>query len=100
MEQKRQVLEFIRERTREGLSVSYRTLERRCDMSPETACDYLKRLWRERLIETSERPPRFHYRLGPGESIRDLRFQLSRRGKERLAWYAERDREEEEDSLL
>jgi hypothetical protein len=97
MSNKKQILEFIQERTRAGGTVSYQTLVNRCDLTPETACDYLKRLWRERLIECADRPPRFHFRLEPGESIRDLRFELSERGRERLKWQRERERDEEDE---
>ena len=95
MSDKNQILEFIGKQTREGRTVSYLTLVNKCGLTPETACDYLKRLWRERLIKCGDRPPRFHFRLGPGESIRDLRFGLSDRGRERLRWQREREREEE-----
>lgn len=95
MSDKKQILEFIEKRTREGRMVSFQTLVNRCGLTPETACDYLKRLWRERLIECGDRPPRFHFRLGPEESIRDLRFELSQRGRERLRWHRDRGREEE-----
>jgi DNA-binding IclR family transcriptional regulator len=97
MSEKKQILEFIEERSREGRTVSYLTLVRQCDLTPETACDYLKRLWRERLVECADRPPRFHFRLEPGESIRDLRFELSERGRERLKWHRKCEREEEEE---
>jgi DNA-binding IclR family transcriptional regulator len=97
MSDKNEILEFIEKRTREGQTVSYLTLVNQCGLTPETACDYLKRLWRERLLECADRPPRFHFRLGPGESIRDLRFELSERGRERLRWRHQREREEEED---
>ena len=99
MSDKKEILEFINQRTREGRSVSYQTLVQRCGLTPETACDYLKRLWRERLIECADRPPRFHFRQGPGESIRDLRFELSERGRERLKWHREREREEQDEWL-
>ena len=95
MSDKNQILEFIEKRTREGRTVSFQTLVNLCGLIPETACDYIKRLWRERLIECADRPPRFHFRLGPGESIRDLRFELSERGRERLRWQRDRDREED-----
>ena len=95
MSDKKQILEFIEKRTREGRTVSYMTLVNQCGRTPETACDYLKRLWRERLIECADRPPLFHFRLGPGESIRDLRFALSERGRDRLRWQRQREREED-----
>ena len=88
-----EVLKVIAERTREGLSTSYRILSKELDLSEEAACEHLKRLWRERLIRSTIRPPRYKFRLEPGESIRDLRFDLAARGKERLRWYKERDEE-------
>jgi len=96
MSDKKQILEFIEKRTRDGRTVSYLTLVSQCGLTAETACDYLKRLWRERLIECADRPPRFHFRLGQGESIRDLRFELSERGQDRLRWQRQREREEKD----
>ena len=94
MVKQEEVLRLIGERTLEGRSTSYRTLARELELSEPAACEHLKRAWRERLIRSSDRPPRYKFRLEAGESIRDLRFQLSVRGKERLRWYAERDEEE------
>jgi predicted transcriptional regulator len=88
-----EVLRVIAERTREGHSTSYRTLARELDLSEEAVCEHLKRLWRERLIRSTMRPARYKFRLEPGESIRDLVFDLAGRGKERLRWYKERDEE-------
>ena len=64
---------------------------------PEAACGHLQRLWRERLIESPGRPERFRCRLEPGEGIRDLRFALSDRGRERLHWYREKEEKNEGD---
>src|SRR6266705_7012009 len=93
----RSVLKLIATRTRAGKSTSYRSLVRELDLSPEAACGHLQRLWRERLIESWGRPKRYRFRLRPGESIRELRFELSDRGKERLRWYRQRDEQEEGD---
>jgi hypothetical protein len=89
--EQRSVLKLMAERTRAGKLTSYRSLVRELGLSPDAACGHLKRLWRERLIESCDRPERFRYRLEPGESIRDLRFELSARGSQRLRWYRKRD---------
>ena len=94
MVKQEEVLRLIGERTREGRPTSHRTLVRELKRSEQSACEHLKRAWRERLIRSPDRPPRYKFRLEAGESIRDLRFQLSSRGRERLRWYAERDEEE------
>ncbi|MEE9137955.1 MAG: winged helix-turn-helix domain-containing protein [candidate division NC10 bacterium] len=89
----RKVLRFIAEGARQGHSISFKDLAERFDLSPEAACDHLKRLWRERLIEAvTHRPDRFHFRLRSGEILRDLRFRLAPRGQDRLEWYSERDK--------
>ncbi len=89
----RKVLRFIAKETRQGHSISFKDLAERFDLSPEAACDHLKRLWRERLIEAvTQRPDRFHFRLRSGETLRDLRFRLAPRGEARLRWYSERDK--------
>ena len=94
MVKQEEVLKVVAKRSREGLSTSYRSLGRELDLSDEAACEHLKRLWRERLIRSTMRPPRFKFRLEPGESIRDLRFEIAFRGRERLRWYKERDEQE------
>ncbi len=92
MVKQREVLKFIAKQTGQGRSISFMDLVHEFDLSPEAGCDYLKRLWRERLIESlSPRPYRFHYRTRPGESLRDLPFRLAARGEGRLRWYSERD---------
>jgi DNA-binding MarR family transcriptional regulator len=89
----RKVLRFIAKETRQGHSISFKDLAERFNLSPEAACDHLKRLWRERLIgAVTHRPDRFHFRLRPGETLRDLRFRLAPRGEARLRWYSERDK--------
>jgi hypothetical protein len=93
----RSVLKLMAARSRAGKSTSYRSLVRELELSPEAACGHLQRLWRERLIESWGRPESYGFRLGPGESIRELRFELSNRGKERLCWYRHRDEQEEGD---
>ena len=91
MVRKREVLKLIAAKTREGQSTSFRTLVREWEISPENACDHLMRVWRERLIEASTfRPSGYQFRLEPRESIRTLRFEIARRGRGRLRWYAKR----------
>lgn len=99
MTRQRNVLALIQARGLEGRSTSYRTLVRLLDLSPESACGHLKRLWREGLIRTSEQPPRRRPALGPGESIRDLAFQIARRGRQRLEWYREQQEREDAEAL-
>ena len=87
-----EVLEFIADQTRRGRSISFKDLVPEFALSPEAGCDHLKRLWRDRLIEAlPSRPSRFHFRLRPGESLRELRFRLAPRGEARLEWYSKRD---------
>ncbi len=89
----RKVLRFIAKETRQGRPISFKDLVEAFDLSPEAACDHLKRLWRERLIEAvTQRPDRFHFRLRPGETLRGLRFRLEPRGEALLRWYSERDK--------
>ena len=88
MVKQREVLGFIARQTRDGKVTSFEDVVDGFDLHPVAACDHLKRLWRERLIESAvSRPPRFRYRMLPGESIRGLRFRLSSRGNKRLEWY-------------
>lgn len=96
----RQVLEAIAERTSRRKASSFRDLVRELDLTEPAACDHLKRLWRERLIKAyGYRPARFHFRLEPGESLRELRFRLSLRGRKRLRWWKRRDMEQDEELL-
>ena len=91
---KQEVLEFIAAQTRRGRSISFKDLVPEFGLSPEAGCDHLKRLWRDRLIETvTFRPSRFHFRLRPRESLRELRFRLAPRGETRLRWYREKEKE-------
>ena len=53
---KRQVLELIAERTKDGKETSFRTLVSELWLPPEAACSHLKRLWRERLIKNADWP--------------------------------------------
>ena len=94
---RRAVLELIEERTKDGEETSYRTLVSELSLSPDAAVSHLKRLWAERFIKSTSHPTRFSDQLGPGELIRDLSFTLARRGRERLKWYREHDREEDEE---
>src|SRR5215831_73275 len=91
---KREVLELIAERTRNGRETSYRTLVNELGLSPDAAASHLKRLWTQGFIKNTTDTGRASERLGPGESIRDLRFILARRGRERLTWYRQGDEEE------
>jgi predicted ArsR family transcriptional regulator len=92
----REVLTFIDKRTAEGPAVTAQDLARKFWVSPDCACGHLRRLWRERLVETvSARPRGFRFRLEPGEPILPLRFRLSARGKERLRWYEQHDEGDE-----
>ena len=96
MATKREILELIAERSKKQTSTSFMDISSNFDIHPLTACDHLKRLWRERLIRVRESRPRGkRYRLQTGERISDLRFRLARRGKERLEFYAKQDVEEE-----
>src|SRR5262249_713333 len=81
---KRDVLRLIGERTREKLSTSFRTLKEQLWLSEDAACSHLKRLWRERLIKSTEDPPDFLQAARLGQSIRELRFRITRRGLERI----------------
>lgn len=92
MVRKREVLELIAARTRENHETSFRSLLRELDITEEAACSHLKRLWEARLIgTTSYRPRGSEFRLERGESIREIHFRLSKRGEQRLAWYAKDD---------
>ena len=98
MIRKREILELIAERTKEGKQTSFRSLVREFGISGEAACGHMKRLWNERLIDcTTYRPSGYGFRLESRESIRELSFRMTRRGRERLEWYAERDRREQEE---
>jgi DNA-binding MarR family transcriptional regulator len=96
MTEQREVLELILARTREGRETSFRSLVREFELSPEAACGHLKRLWREGLIRSTEVPPRRRRTLSPGESIREMRFELARRGRRRLDWYKRKDAEQDD----
>ena len=90
----RGVLKFIAEQSRRQCSVSFKEMMHEFGLSAEAGCDHLKRLWRDRLIETvTYRPHGFHFRLRPGESLRELRFHLAPRGEARLRWYREKEKE-------
>ena len=81
---KRDVLGLVAERTRDGKPTSFRTVVRDLWSSDEAACDHLRRLWQQRLIEPSElREPEARFRLKPGESVRELRFEIREQSRER-----------------
>ena len=86
---KRDVLRLIGERTRERTTTTVRTLEEELWLSPDAACSHLKRLWRERLIKSVEEPSGFREAMSLRQSIRDLRFRISRRGVDRLEHWRE-----------
>jgi hypothetical protein len=94
---KRDVLTLISRRAREDKPTSFRTLVRELGLSPDAACSHLRRLWRDRLIADATWPEDDPRSPQPGESIRDLRFSITRRGKELLQWHEERDKEEREE---
>jgi hypothetical protein len=82
------VLAFIKKQTERGHGTAVPQVRDEFSVSGESAAGHLRRLWRERLIETvAPRPSRFRFRLEPGEQIRDLRFRLTARGQQRLRWY-------------
>jgi hypothetical protein len=93
----REVLTFIAKRTGEGHAVTAQHLTEGFwpSLSSDAACGHLKRLWRERLIEASlARPPRYQFRLEPGEFLLPLHFKLTARGRERLRWYERQDEDQ------
>jgi predicted ArsR family transcriptional regulator len=86
------VLAFIAARTDERRAVGAKHLADEFRLSLEGARGHLRRLWRERLIETSSpRPPRYRFRLEVGESILLLHFRVAARGRDRLRWYEDPD---------
>lgn len=88
----RKVLTLVAKRTADGRAVTAPDLAREFGLSPDGAGQHLRRLWRERLIETAlPRPRGLRFRLEPGETILTLRFRLGPRGQERLRWYARQD---------
>ncbi len=98
VQRRRKILELIAGRSRERRTTSFRTLVRELSVSEESACEYLKRLWRERLLKSPDRRAGFNFRLEAGESLRDLRFTIHKRGLMRLKWWKveeEQDNEEE-----
>lgn len=96
---KREVLESVAGRTRAGKTTDYRDLAWQLDLTEDAACDHLKRLWQQRLIECTETRPRGHeYRLHEHEGVRELRFALGRRGRARLRWWREQEEREAKES--
>ncbi len=82
-----EVLELIAKQSERGKATSVTEVAEEFDLDEIAASGHLRRLWRERLIEAVHpRPPRFKFRLTPGERLRDLRFRIAPRGKERLEW--------------
>ena len=92
MIRKRETLKLIADRTKEGKHTSFRSLVREFGISEVAACGHMRRLWNERLIQCNAyRPDGYQFRPQKGESLRELSFQVSRRGRERLEWYADQD---------
>ncbi len=88
----REVLAFLAERTARDRTASAADVRDKFWLSLEAAAGQLRRLWRERLLETTAvRPPRFRFRLAFGESMTSLRFRVTRRGRQRLHWYEGED---------
>ncbi len=90
---KREVLKLIGERTRDKQATSYRTLTKDLWVSADAACSHLKRLWRERLIKSTEYPSDYREAAGLRPSIRELEFRITRRGVERLDRWKELEQE-------
>jgi hypothetical protein len=81
---KREVLELIGERAPEGERTSFRTLVAELLISPDAACSHLRRLWRERLIQSTDYPSSYRRAAVLGPSVRELEFRITRRGLGRL----------------
>ena len=95
------VLTFIEKRTAEGHAVTAEDLVSEFGMSPGAAVAHLRRVWRERLVETlAPRLWRFRFRPEPGEAVLQLRFRLTGRGRERLRWYKRQDEDNAEGFLF
>jgi DNA-binding transcriptional ArsR family regulator len=93
----RDVLTYIAKRSVERPGITAEDLVRRFWMSRDSACRHLKRLWRDRLVETdSMRRRGFRFRPEPGEPILQLHFSLAARGKERVRWYELQDEQSED----
>jgi hypothetical protein len=88
----RDVLTFFARRAAEGRTVTLQDLAREIWSSQDAGGRHLHRLWRERLLEAvSARPPRFRFRLEPGEGLHSLHFRITARGRQRLRWYERHD---------
>src|SRR5262249_41521107 len=59
MTTKRKVLELIGERSAAGEATSFRTLVCELLISSDAACSHLRRLWRARLIKSTDYPSSF-----------------------------------------
>jgi hypothetical protein len=92
---KREVLALIGERSLERKPTSYRTLAREFLISSDAACAHLKRLWRERLIHSTDDPPNYSDFPREKPSIRELKFLISRRGVERLEAWKRHEKDED-----
>jgi hypothetical protein len=92
---KREVLELIGKRSAKGKATSFRTLVTELLVSADAACSHLKRLWRERLIKSTDSPSSYRRAAVLGASIRELEFRMARRGLERLERWKRMDQERE-----
>ncbi len=87
------VLKLPARRAERGRSISSEDLAREFSLSLQAGSGRLARLWRNQLVEAQgDRRSRFRFRLEPGERLRDLRFDLTTRGRERLQWYDEQEK--------
>jgi len=70
--------------------VRFQDVARELGVTDQAAVDCLERLWRLHLIAPlGVRPNGFKWRRAPGERVAPLRFRLTRRGEERLRWWAD-----------
>ena len=61
-------------------------------LSRKAAAKHVARLWGDFLVATaSARPRGMRFRLGPDEQLEALLFNLTERGRKRLAYYRRRD---------
>ena len=88
----RKVLKFVAESDDEFQSAKVADIERKFKLSRAAAIDHLRRLWKDRLIETGQSRPRgYKFRPRSGESLCALKFRITGRGHDRLSWHEEND---------
>ncbi len=92
---KRDVLELIELRTQEKKETAYREVEAELSLSADAACSHLKRLWQARLIKSTEHPGEYREARKLGQSVRDTRFRVTRRGIQRLEHWRRLDGKDE-----